>query len=58
MDFPHHIFREYDIRGVADRELTDEMALNLGKAFGTYILKEGKKKIAVGHDLRTSSDRY
>lgn len=57
MSFPHHIFREYDIRGMADTELTDEIARGLGKAFGTYILKEGKKKIGVGHDLRKSSDR-
>ena len=31
------IFREYDIRGVADRDLTDPVTERIGKAFGTYV---------------------
>ena len=30
------IFREYDIRGVADRDLTDEVVENIGRAFGSW----------------------
>ncbi len=54
---PIHIFREYDIRGLADTELTDDLARNLGRAFGTVLSLEGKKKVAIGYDLRTSSER-
>ena len=32
-----HIFREYDIRGVADLDLTDEVTESIGRAFGSRI---------------------
>lgn len=51
------IFREYDIRGVADRDLTDEVVENIGRAFGTFLVRRGKNRVAVGRDCRLSSDR-
>lgn len=49
------IFREYDIRAVVDKELSlDEVAL-LGKAMGTYLGRQGKKRITLGRDGRLSS---
>lgn len=51
------IFREYDVRGVADRDLTDELALDLGRAFGTFLRRRGNKRIVVGRDCRLSSPR-
>src|SRR5690606_18768238 len=30
--FPHHIFRAYDIRGLAHSELTAELVMQIGKA--------------------------
>src|SRR5687768_13595397 len=51
------IFREYDIRGVADRDLTDEVVENIGRAFGTFLGRRGKTRIALGRDCRLSSDR-
>ena len=42
-----NIFREYDIRGVADDDLTDEVAEKIGKAFGTYALGLGKKNVVL-----------
>jgi phosphomannomutase / phosphoglucomutase len=51
------IFREYDIRGVADRDLTDELALDLGRAFGTFLRRRGNRRIIVGRDCRISSPR-
>jgi len=51
------IFREYDIRGVADRDLTDELAVDLGRAFGTFLLGRGQQRIVVGRDCRLSSPR-
>jgi phosphomannomutase/phosphoglucomutase len=51
------IFREYDIRGVADRDLTDEVVTNIGRAFGTFLSRRGKRRVALGRDCRLSSDR-
>ncbi len=57
MPLPNHIFREYDIRGVADRDLTDEVVLNIGRAYGTYLRRKKCYVIAVGRDARLSSPR-
>jgi phosphomannomutase/phosphoglucomutase len=51
------IFREYDIRGVADAELTDAGVEQLGCAIGTYIQRQAGKKINLGRDTRLSSPR-
>jgi phosphomannomutase/phosphoglucomutase len=51
------IFREYDIRGVADRDLTDELATDLGRSFGTFLKRRNQKRIVVGRDCRLSSPR-
>ncbi len=62
---PGHIFREYDIRGVADRDLSDEIAHGIGRGLGA-MLSEGKEsagsssgplRVAVGRDCRLSSPR-
>jgi phosphomannomutase/phosphoglucomutase len=49
------IYREYDIRGVVDRDLTPEVARRLGQGFGTYMANQGHLKLAVGRDGRLSS---
>jgi phosphomannomutase / phosphoglucomutase len=54
---PAHIFREYDIRGLHEAELTDEVALAVGRAFGTRIRREGVTRVALGRDVRPSSER-
>jgi phosphomannomutase/phosphoglucomutase len=51
------IFREYDVRGVADRDLTDELALDLGRSFGTFLKRRKQRRIVVGRDCRLSSPR-
>ena len=38
MSFPTNAFREYDIRGVAERDLTDSIATGIGQGFGTALL--------------------
>lgn len=53
-----HIFREYDIRGIAGRELNPEIAEMIGSAFGTYLRERGTKDVIVGHDSRASSHEY
>jgi phosphomannomutase/phosphoglucomutase len=57
MNLNEKIFREYDIRGVAERDLPDELVNKLGQALGTYISQKGGKKITVGRDCRVSSQR-
>jgi phosphomannomutase / phosphoglucomutase len=56
----HHIFRQYDIRGIADQDLTDDVIDPVGRAFAAYVVNsEGIKKptIVLGRDIRPSSDR-
>ncbi|MFO0559789.1 MAG: phosphomannomutase/phosphoglucomutase [Polyangiales bacterium] len=52
-----HIFREYDIRGVADTDLTEDVAFAIGRTLGTIYAERGKRKIIVGRDCRVSSRR-
>lgn len=54
---PEHIFREYDIRGIADTELTDGFVMSIGHAFGTWLLARGVKKATLGGDARLSTKR-
>ena len=51
------IFREYDIRGVADAELTSDGIEQLGRAIGTYLQRQAGKRISLGRDTRLSSPR-
>jgi len=52
-----NIFREYDIRGIADSELPDDGIALLGQAIGTFLQRRGGKKLALGRDTRLSSPR-
>jgi phosphomannomutase/phosphoglucomutase len=54
---PAHIFREYDIRGLHESELTDAAATAVGRAFGTLIAEQGGARVALGRDVRPSSGR-
>ncbi|MCC7237594.1 MAG: phosphomannomutase/phosphoglucomutase [Bryobacterales bacterium] len=51
------IFREYDIRGVADVDLPSEGIQLLGQAIGTYLQRKAGKKINLGRDCRLSGPR-
>jgi phosphomannomutase/phosphoglucomutase len=60
MGSPAQIFREYDIRGVAERDLRDDLVERIGCALGTLLRSEGSRaplRIAVGRDCRLSADR-
>lgn len=52
------IFRAYDIRGKVNEDLNSQIVELIGRAFGTYLLKEGYKDVIVGHDSRASSEEY
>ncbi len=49
------IFREYDIRGIWEKEITEDVAYTLGRSFASYISLMGLERVIVGHDNRISS---
>ncbi len=51
------IFREYDIRGIAAEDLTDEVAVHVGAAVATRLRREGATQLCLGRDVRESSPR-
>ncbi len=52
-----HIFREYDIRGVADTDLTDETGFEIGRAYGTLVRRDKGTRVVLGRDARLSGPR-
>jgi phosphomannomutase/phosphoglucomutase len=52
------IFREYDIRGVVDRDLTLAIVKRLGQGFGTSMIQRNKLNLVVGRDGRLSSESF
>lgn len=54
-DINPSIFREYDVRGVYEKDLNEDLAYTLGKSYGSYIRKYNSSKVLVGHDNRLSS---
>ena len=54
---PKHIFREYDIRGIAESELNDSTVFLIGQAYGTCLMERGVSKATLGGDARLSTKR-
>lgn len=52
--FPHHIFREYDIRGIAGNEITEDLAYRLGLAYAALLPANEQRAIVTGRDVRLS----
>ncbi len=52
------IFREYDIRGIAGEDICEQDVVDIGKAYGSLLRDQGRKKISVGRDCRITSDRF
>ncbi len=52
------IFREYDVRGIVNRDLDHDNVYLLGKAIGTYAKTQGVHTMTVGRDCRLSSEEY
>lgn len=58
MQLDNSIFKAYDIRGIAGENLSEEIMELLGKAYGSFILRNGGKKIVSGRDTRRTSPAY
>ncbi len=50
-----HIFREYDIRGIVEEDLSPSFVKALGRAFATKALEAGHDQVIIGHDNRSHS---
>ena len=51
------VFREYDIRGVAESDFPDDFVADLGRATGAYFADAGVRRVTLGRDCRISSPR-
>ena len=51
------IFREYDIRGHAERDLPNKTVDLIARAFASVVLGKGGKTVTLGMDNRESSER-
>jgi len=51
------IFRAYDIRGIVDNNLTEEVVTLIGKAVGSEALKQDQCAVIVARDGRLSGER-
>jgi phosphomannomutase/phosphoglucomutase len=54
---PEHIFREAEIRGLSETELTDDFVVKIGKAIALLANQRGVKTLVIGRDTRPSSER-
>lgn len=52
------IFRQYDIRGIAGKDMDEQDVELLGKGIGTYLQQQGNRFVAVGRDCRETSEAY
>jgi phosphomannomutase len=53
MHFDESVFKAYDIRGIAGKQVTAELAHAVGRAFADWLPKAGP--VAVGRDMRLDS---
>jgi phosphomannomutase/phosphoglucomutase len=51
------IFREYDIRGIADKELLDPEVELIGRALATHLIRQSGRLLCLGRDCRLSGQR-
>jgi phosphomannomutase/phosphoglucomutase len=52
------VFREYDVRGIVDKDFNFDFVYNLGRSIGTYAIPRGVKTMTFGMDCRLSSPEY
>ncbi len=59
MFVPEEIFREYDIRGLAGEQLTEENVYLIARAYASFISKKyASRTLVVGRDNRVSSKPF
>ena len=58
MQLSPYIFRGYDIRGIVDQEITDEVMYLIGRGFATFLTERRIRLCSVGRDNRQSSTSF
>ncbi len=58
MEIKPEIFRQYDIRGIVDQDLTAATVKLLGQGIGTYFRQHQKQEVVLGRDCRLSSPLF
>jgi phosphomannomutase/phosphoglucomutase len=58
MNMNPEMFREYDIRGIAGKDMTEDEVVLIGKAVGSFLRQRGCSKLNVGRDCRLTSEPY
>lgn len=53
-----HIYRGYDIRGVAGKDLSEDVYYTLGRGYATFLAQRRIKESTVGRDNRLTSELY
>jgi phosphomannomutase len=52
------IFRGYDIRGLNDEQLSEDVYYTFGRAFATQLAQRKVTECPVGHDVRVTGEKY
>lgn len=52
------IFREYDIRGITEKEITEDDVELIGRGIGTFLARHACRRLTVGRDCRLTSDAF
>jgi phosphomannomutase/phosphoglucomutase len=52
------VFRGYDIRGLADDQLSEDVYYTFGRAYATWLAKRRVNECTVGRDVRLTSSKY
>lgn len=52
------IFRQYDVRGIVDHDLTEETVYLLGRGFGSFLHRRDLKSVVIGGDARLSTPSF
>ncbi|MFO7896424.1 MAG: phosphomannomutase/phosphoglucomutase [Candidatus Cloacimonadales bacterium] len=58
MEINQSIFREYDIRGVVDKDLSVETVYQIARGYATFISRLGKQNCVIGGDARLSTPDF
>jgi len=56
-NFPHQVFREYDIRGIAGDEVTEFFAKRLAQAYAQLLPMNSTQPVIIARDVRLSGFR-
>ena len=62
MDYPKHIFKAYDIRGIYPKELNEDVVQSIAESLARFFVSKKRTSsqpaaIILGHDVRLSSPR-